>query len=88
MATADKVFIGAGMIAFAGSFKDAGGFPENGYAIVGGTAALAFLSSFTNGTSLQKPITMLAVLTLLASIYVYVPGIAKQQTRKKVKKHG
>ena len=83
MATADKVILGAGMIAFAGSFKQAGGFPENGYAIVGGTAALAFLSSFTNGTSLQKPVTMLAVLTLLAAVYVYVPGLTKQPKQRK-----
>lgn len=83
MATADKVILGAGMIAFAGSFKQAGGFPENGYAIVGGTAALAFLSSFTNGTSLQKPVTMLAVLTLLAAVYVYVPGLTKPSKQKR-----
>lgn len=87
MATADKVFLGAGMVAFAGSFKQAGGFPENGYAILGGTAALCFISSFTNGTPIQKPVTALAFLTLLASIYTFVPGLTKNTT-KKGKKNG
>ena len=83
MATADKLVLGAGMIAFAGSFKQAGGFPENGYAIVGGTAALAFITSFTNGTILQKPAVWLSVLLLMSAIYVYVPGLAKNKKGKK-----
>lgn len=85
MATSDGIFLLSGGIAFAGSFAKSDGFPPNGYAIIGGTTALAFLSSLTAGNPLARAVTALAWLTLLVSIYVYVPALT---TKTKVKANG
>lgn len=82
MASPDGLILTAGALALAGNFKESGGFPENGYAIISGTVALAFILSFTNGTPLQSPSRAFAALTLLVAVYQYVPTLYKQGKRK------
>lgn len=77
MASAEGLLIGAGGLAFAGSFKDSGGFPENGYAIIGATVALVFLASTVSDTGLARPVKALAGLMLLVSAYRYIPAFTK-----------
>lgn len=86
MATADGLFIATGGVAFLGSFAEQGGFPSNGYAIIGGTAALTFLASLTNNSPISGPVKGLAALTLLGAVYRYVPALYK--TSQKGKTHG
>lgn len=81
---ADRVVIGAGALAFAGSFKDANGFPPNGYKILAATITLAFLFAMTKGTAIEKPTKALALLTLLGAAYRYIPAF----TPKKRKTNG
>jgi len=78
----DHVFMLAGLVALAGSFKDAGGFPDNGPSIIAGTAGLAFLSSMSRGSAFARPVNALAGLTLLVAVFVYVPNLTK--TKRKV----
>lgn len=86
---ASSLVMVAGGLAFIGSFKQAGGFPSNGYAIVGGTVALTFITSLTNGSTIDPAVRGLAGLMLLAAVYAYVPGLTKKSTpTKKDKSHG
>lgn len=87
MATADGLILVTGGVAFAGSFAEQGGFPSNGYAILGGTAALTFLASLTNGTPISPAVKGLAGLMLLGAVYRYVPALNKATQRKR-KSHG
>lgn len=75
----------AGSLAFVGSFKQANGFPPNGYAVIGGTVALVFIFSLADKTAVEPVVKGLAGLMLLASIFVYVPGLTKT-SHKSVKK--
>ena len=82
MASADGMVIGAGAIAFAGSFKEASGFPSNGYSIVGATAALAVIFSLARNSPLEPAVKALAALSLLAAIYRYVPAFTPTKKGK------
>ncbi len=82
--TADGIVLGAGAVAFTGSFKDAGGFPGNGFSIIGATLLLAFLFSLTKEGPLAGPTKALAGLMLLAAVYRYTPGLFN----RKAKAHG
>jgi len=84
---AEGLILGAGGLAFVGSFKEAGGFPSNGYAVVSGTAALAFLAATVKGGSIEGPVKALAGLMLLAAMLRYVPTLTNMKV-KKVKKNG
>ncbi|HEY6020635.1 MAG TPA: hypothetical protein VIY48_12310 [Candidatus Paceibacterota bacterium] len=87
---ASNLVLTAGALAFVGSFKEAGGFPPNGYAVVGGTVALTFIASMTNGTSIEPAVKALAGLMILAAAMRYIPVLTNQthKTKKKDKKHG
>lgn len=85
---ASSLIMVAGGIAFVGSFKDAGGFPSNGYAVIGGTTALVFITSLTNGSAIDPIVRGLAGLMVLAAVYAYVPGLTKKTSTKKDKTHG
>lgn len=74
---ADGLFLLTGGVALAGSMADAKRFPDNGYAIIGGTVALVIISSATRGTPVESPFTALAGLMLLVSVYTYVPAFTK-----------
>lgn len=77
----------AGGLAFVGSFKEADGFPSNGYAIIGGTTALAFIASLSSGSKLDPAIKMLGVLMVLGAAYRYIPGLSKTNAKTaKIKK--
>jgi len=82
----DSIVLLAGGISFAGNFAGQKGFPDNGYAIIGATVALAFIASLTNGTPIHPAVRALAGLMLLASVYRYIPGFTKQ--KKEGKKNG
>jgi hypothetical protein len=88
---ADGMLIGAGTLSFAGNMKLSGGFPENGYNIVGGTVALVFIASFTKDGYLAKPMKAFAFVCLLAAAMYYVPVLLPtgetKSTKKKVQ-HG
>lgn len=73
--TADSLVLGAGAVAFVGSFKDTGGFPPNGFQIAGATLLLAFLFSLTKSGPLAGPTKALAGLMLLVAVYRYTPGL-------------
>jgi len=90
MATADGLVLLTGGVAFAGSFAEEGGFPSNGYAILGSTAALTFLASLSNGTPISPAVKGLAGLMLLGAVYRYVPAFTKTKSsrKRKVKSHG
>jgi len=77
----------AGALAFVGSFKEAGGFPSNGYAIIAGTTALTFIASITSGSPIDPAVKWLAVLMVLGAAYRYIPGLTKT-TKVKDKKNG
>lgn len=88
---ATSLTIAAGSLAFAGSFKEAGGFPPNGYAIIAGTTALTFVVSLTNGSSIEPAVRAVCGLMLLAAAMRYIPGLSKtvkHSTKKKDKKNG
>ena len=87
MASAEGMILGAGGLAFAGSFKQSGGFPPNGYAVIGGTVVLTFLASFAKDSPISGPVKGLAGLMLLAATIRYVPGLSTGYN-KKGKKHG
>lgn len=71
----------SGGLALAGSFKKASGFPPNGYAVVGGTVALMFIVSLTDGTIVEGPVKAACMLMLLVAAIRYIPGLAN--TKKK-----
>ena len=85
MPKAESLIMGAGGVAFLGSFKQADGFPSNGYAIIAGTTALVFLASTTRGSALEKPVHAAAALMLLVALIRYVPGL--RTTKKERKAH-
>jgi len=76
------MILGAGGLAFAGSFKESSGFPPNGYAIIAGTVVLTFLASFTSDGALDRPVKALAGLMLLVSAIKYVPGLSTGYAKK------
>jgi hypothetical protein len=78
----DQLFLLAGLVALAGSFKQHGGFPDNGTSIIAGTAGLAFLASMSRNTKFDKPVMAFGGLTLLVAIYVWIPGLTKQKKGK------
>lgn len=78
MATAEGLVIGAGAVSFLGNFKESGGWPSNGYKILGATAVLAVLAAFSQDSRLAGPIKALAALMLLVSVYKYVPTLSKK----------
>lgn len=77
MATASNLTMLAGGIAFAGNFKESGGFPENGYTIIAATATLTVIFAMTNRTAFAQPTAALAGLMVLAAVYRYVPAFTK-----------
>lgn len=79
MASAGGLLIGAGAVSFAGNFKEAGGFPDNGYGIIAATVALTFLASTVENTAVNKPAKALAALMLLAACYRYIPALTKKK---------
>lgn len=79
MATSEGLILGAGGLAFAASFKEAGGFPPNGYAVIGGTVALTFIASFTSGSVLSGPVKALAALMLLGAAIRYIPNLSSKR---------
>lgn len=87
MPASSNIVLAAGTLAFIGSFKEAGGFPSNGYAVIAGTTALTFLASLTNETPIEPAVKALAVLMLLAAAFRYIPGLT-DTTKKKDKQHG
>jgi len=84
---ATSLVMAAGALAFVGSFKEADGFPPNGYAVIAGTTALVFVTSLTNNTSIEPAVRALAGLMVLAAAFRYIPGLTKT-TKKKVKNNG
>jgi hypothetical protein len=80
---AEGIVLGAGGLAFVGSFKEAGGFPSNGYAVISGTAVLAFLAATVKGGALEGPVKALAGLMLLAALMRYVPTLTNTARKKK-----
>lgn len=91
---ASGTYLAAGGLAFVGSFKEAGGWPSNGYAVVAGTTALTFLASLTEDTAMGPAVKALGILMLLAALYRYIPGLTNQtkaktsKTKKGVTHHG
>lgn len=85
---AEGLVLGAGGLAFVGSFKEAGGFPSNGYAVISATAVLAFLASTSKGSPIEGPVKALAGLMLLAAVLRYVPGLSNVKTKKGKKGNG
>lgn len=83
MASAEGFVMGAGALAFAGSFKEAGGFPPNGYAVLAGTATLTFLASLAKGSAIASPVRGLALLMLLAAALRYIPVIVPMKSGRK-----
>lgn len=83
MNAAEGFIIGAGGLAFAGSFKEAQGFPPNGYSVVAATVALVFLASLTGGSVIGKPVKYAAGLMFLAAAIRYVPGLATNNQKGK-----
>lgn len=81
MATAEGLIVGAGGLAFAGSFVEAKAFPPNGYKIISATIVLTLLASIAKGP-LSGPVKGLAALMLLASVYRYIPAFTKTKTKK------
>jgi hypothetical protein len=78
----ESIVLAAGGLAFVGSFKDAGGFPANGYTVISATVALVFLASMTDGTAFDPAIKGLAGLMLLGAAYYYIPAFTKKSTKK------
>lgn len=83
MPSAEGLIIATGATAFASNFKESGGFPSNGYGIIGATIALVFIASFTAKGSFEKPIRALAALMLLGAVYRYVPAFTKTANKKR-----
>ena len=91
MSASTGLVMAAGGLAFVGSFKEAGGFPSNGYAIIAGTTALTFLASLSNNSALDPAVKSLAVLMVLAAAFRYIPGLTKAQPikpKKEANKNG
>lgn len=78
----------AGGIAFAGSVKEAGGFPSNGYRILAATFTLTVIYSLGSRSKIEPIISGLATLTLLASVMYYIPKLVGMSKTKKGKKNG
>jgi hypothetical protein len=91
---ASGTFLAAGGLAFVGSFKEADGWPSNGYAVIAGTTALTFLASLTDGTPMGKAVKWLGVLMLLGAAYRYIPALTNKtyakttKIKKGAKSHG
>lgn len=94
-----EVFVlGAGAVAFVGSWSAAGGFPPNGYRIVISTSILALLAIVGKNTALEPLIKAFAILMLISALYGYIPGLqqrasghakdAHKKLKGKVKPHG
>jgi hypothetical protein len=81
MPSAEGLIIATGATAFAGNFRESGGFPSNGYGIIGATIALVFIASFTAKGSFNGPIKALAGLMLLGAIYRYIPAFTENKKR-------
>jgi hypothetical protein len=79
---AEGMILAAGGLAFAGSFKESGGFPENGYAIMGGTVGLVFLAATVKNSAIATPVKWLAILMLLGAAMRYLPVIVPSSGRK------
>lgn len=77
MATASNLTLLAGGIAFAGNYKESGGFPENGYTIIAATATLVVIFAMANRTAFAGPLTALAGLMVLGAVYRYIPAFTK-----------
>lgn len=88
MAKTENIVMASGALAFAGSFKEAGGFPDNGYAVIGATTALVFLASTVSGSRIDGPIRGLAYLTLLSASLRYIPTLANMPNKRKKKSNG
>lgn len=90
MPASSNIVLAAGSLAFIGSFKEAGGFPSNGYAVIAGTTALTFLASLASKTPIDPAVKALAVLMLLGAAFRYIPGLTKTTPKKKKDKktHG
>lgn len=83
MASADGMVLLAGGLAFTGSFIKSGGFPENGYAIVGGTVALSFIVALASQSPLKPAVRAFAILILLVSAMRYIPALSKSDKKRK-----
>ncbi len=81
MAAPDGIILAAGGLSFVGNFAKAKGFPPNGYAIVGGTIALAFIVSLASTTPLKPAVRAFTILVLLVAIARYVPGLYKNRSK-------
>lgn len=88
MASAPGLIIGAGGLTFAASFIKSEGFPSNGYSVIGGTVALAFLASTTGGSPIASPVKALAALMLLVAVYTSVPVLTETTKRKRKSRNG
>lgn len=88
MASAEGLLMTSGAVAFVGSWKESGGFPEKGVTMVSSTIALVVLASLIKG-EWEKPVKALAAVMLLAVAIRYIPGLAtNKKTSKKGKKNG
>lgn len=91
---ASGTYLAAGGLTFIGSFKEANGWPSNGYAVIAGTTALTFLASLTDGTPAGKAVKWLGILMLLTAAIRYIPVLTNNKTKahttkiKKGKTHG
>lgn len=88
MAGPDGKILLAGGLAFTGSFLEAGGFPDNGYAIVGGTVGLSFVVSLASQTPLKPAVNAFAILVLLVAVMAYVPKLTTKRPNRKKKENG
>ena len=79
---ATGLVLGSGVIAFAGNFKQAGGWPSNGVNIIVGTTALAILASIADNSVLAEPAKWLAILMLLSVLIRYVPKFTQKTAKK------
>ena len=88
MANPDGMVLLAGGLAFTGSFIKSGGFPENGYAIIGGTVGLSFVVSLASETPLKPAVKAFTILVLLVAMITYIPGLSAKSTKRKKKNNG
>lgn len=74
---ADGLVILAGGVTFASNFKESGGFPPNGFGILGATFVLTFLAAVTRKSAIEPAVKALAALMLLGAIFRSVPALSK-----------
>lgn len=79
---ADFLIITAGSIAFAANFRDAKGFPDNGYETIAATITLAVIMATVKNSSIAPAANAFAGLALLVAIFYYVPGFTKNRSKK------